>query len=377
MTSRERVLAAINGQPVDKIPVAPYFWGAEYAWKLTGRPLWEIMHGDGDMGMAILEALDERHGCDWLLPLHGSSRALVGKTYTGEDMTQVYFTEDKTGKEYVFHKEGHWLLEKSQVGKVRGNNEGTNIEPPRTKAEADEWLKNRDPHIDDEPAPHTPDRKLRERFPDRFIAGCMLPPFADLAYGLGFEPTLVLLHENPSLCAYMIERRLHHLTNNCKNMAADGFDGGLMVDSFASADIMSPKTYADWVAPLQKLVSDELHKAGLKSIIYNTGNILPLLDSIGDMDYDIITLEERIKGVEMNVGEVRQKLGPDACIFSNFDAYLLQRGDRDVIAAEVRRHISEAGPRAFGMGTGSPVCDATDPDIIDFWIKEVQQAAVL
>ena len=376
MTSRERIFAAINGQPVDRIPVAPYFWGAEYAWKLTDKPLWEIMHGKGDMGMALLEGLDERHECDWLLPTHGSSGALVGKSYNSEDICHVYFTDDSTGEEFVFHKEGHWLLPKSEVGKARGNNKGTGVEPPLTKAAADEWLKKTHHNLDKEPAPHIPNRKMRERFPDRFLIGCMLPPFADLAYTLGFEPTLILLHENPSLCAYMIEKRLARTANQCKNMLADGFDAGLMVDSFASTDIMSPKTYTDWVAPLHKLVSDELHNVGMKSVLYNTGNILPLLDSIGQMGYDVITLEERIKGVEMPISEVRNKLGPDACIFGNFDSYLLQQGDREAIAAEVRRHVNDAGPRAFGMGTGSPVCDATDPEVMDFWINEVQQTGV-
>ena len=38
MTSRERMLAALDGGAVDMIPVAPYFWGAEYVWRLLGRP---------------------------------------------------------------------------------------------------------------------------------------------------------------------------------------------------------------------------------------------------------------------------------------------------------------------------------------------------
>lgn len=370
MTSRERVLAAIEGRAVDVIPVCPYFWGAEYSWKLTGKPLWEILHGPGDTGFEVLEALDDRHGFDWLLPMHSSSGMLVGKSYSGQDLAHVYFADDSTGEEWVFHREGHWFTPAAEIGEVRMDNEGAGVEPPRTKAEADAWLRERHPDVDDPPKPHVPDLRLRERFPDRFLAGGMLPPFADLAYRLGFEPTMLMLSENPSLCAYMIERRLAHTAHQAQALADNGFDAGLMVDSFASADIMSPDTYANWIAPLHKLVSDELHAAGLKSVMYNTGNILPLLGSVRGMGYDVITFEERIKGVEMDVAEVRQALGPDICIFGNFDAYLLERGDHESISTEIARQIRAAGPRSFGMGTGSPVCDGTQPDTLDYWKQE-------
>jgi hypothetical protein len=50
--------AALEGRPVDRIPTAPYIWGAEYVWKLTGKSICEVMHGEGDMGKAVLQAID-------------------------------------------------------------------------------------------------------------------------------------------------------------------------------------------------------------------------------------------------------------------------------------------------------------------------------
>ena len=57
MTSRERMLAAMDGATPDRTPVAPYFWGGEYSWRLTGRPLWQVLHGTGDMRLELLEAI--------------------------------------------------------------------------------------------------------------------------------------------------------------------------------------------------------------------------------------------------------------------------------------------------------------------------------
>lgn len=372
MTSRERMIAAIEGRNTDQIPVAPYFWGAEYGWKLVDKPIWEVLHGEGDMALTILEALDERHGCDWVVPSHSSSRMLRGKSYKREDYSHVYFVDEQTGEEWVFHKEGHWLIQADKIGEVRGDNQGSGIEPPKNRTEADDWLKQHFPHLEEPPQPYKPNRRFRERFPDRFLCSITIAPFAGLAYALGFEPTLVLLYTDPSLCAYMIERTMAHVPIHYSRLASDGFDCGLMCDSWASADIMSPDTYKNWLAPLHKIVSDELHKVGLKSVMYNTGNVLPMLETMANLGYDAISVEERIKGVEIDIKEVREAVGPDQCLFANFDSYLLERGDRNAIRQEIKRQIAAAGPRSFVMSTGSPVCDATDPDIIDFWIAETR-----
>ena len=122
MTSRERMLAAFEGEPVDCIPIAPYFWGAEYTWQLTGMPIWEALHGSGDMRLAVLDAVDRRHGCDWLMPLHQSAGLLKGKHLTSDDGVCVHFADDVSGEEWVFHRDGHWFGKASDVGRMRIDN---------------------------------------------------------------------------------------------------------------------------------------------------------------------------------------------------------------------------------------------------------------
>jgi hypothetical protein len=377
MTPRERMAAAMEGRPLDMVPIAPYFWGAEYAWKLMGISIWELILGSSSNGTEMQQAIMRRHDCDWFLPLHNGSGWLEGKEVLREEPDRVFFRDKASGAEFVFHMEGHWLHE---VGGADApiSNQGANIEPPSSKSEADDWLKRHFPHLDEKHGEFIPDCATRDIFPDRFYCRCIHAPFAHLAYTLGFEPTLLMLNDNPSLCAYMVERMMSHVPRVCEQAAADGCDGGLMVDSFASADIMSPASYTNWVAPLHRAVSDDLHRAGLKSVMYNTGNMLPLLGTIGSLGYDAISIEERIKGVEMDIADVRRQVGPDVCLFANFDAYLLLDGDREKIRQEVKRQLRGGlvdGSR-FIMGVGSPICDATDPDSIDFWIAETRSAGV-
>lgn len=368
MTSRERMIAALEGREVDRIPIAPYFWGAEYVWKLMGKPIWEVMLGPPDNTLDLLAALEERHGCDWLVPLHRGSGWLEGKRFQGEDASRVFFLDEATGEEWVFHKEGHWL---GRPGEKRAlSHAGRGVEPPRTPAEAEAWLAVHRPPPD--VFPLVPHPILRERFPHRFLCGPMPAPFAGLGYALGFEATLLLLSEDPSLCASLAEALMGDVERQAAQLAADGFDAGLMCDSWASADILSPQLYRDWIAPLHRRISDALHAVGLKSVIYNTGNVLPMLDTLARLGYDALSLEERIKGVEMDIVQVRRAVGPDLCLFGNFDSYLLLAGDRQKIREEVERQIRGAGPRAFIMGTGSPICDGTEPATVDYWVGLVR-----
>jgi len=364
------MIAAMEGQPVDVIPVAPYFWGAEYSWKLMNQPVWEVMFGPPENYIGLLTALDKRHECDWLAVLHRGTGWLEGKRVIGEDRDRVLFLDEATGEEWVFDKNGHWLSRPDARKTL--SYAGEDVIPPQDKAGADAWLASRIGPPD--PSPVVPDRTLRRLFPDRFLCGGMPAPFAGLAYSLGFEPALLLLSGNPSLCAYMAERLMGDVERMASQLAANGFDAGLMCDSWASADIMSPEAYRSWIAPLHRRISEALHAAGLKSVIYNTGNVLPMLDTIVSMGYDAISIEERIKGVEMDIVQVRRSVGPDVCLFGNFDSYLLQRGDRPKIREEVERQIRGAGQGRFIMGTGSPICDATDPEIIDYWISLVRPA---
>ena len=48
MTPKQRMLAALEGRKPDGVPVAPYFWGEEYVWKLVGKPVWQLSLGPPD-----------------------------------------------------------------------------------------------------------------------------------------------------------------------------------------------------------------------------------------------------------------------------------------------------------------------------------------
>ena len=79
MTPKERMLAAMEGRKPDTVPVAPYFWGEEYVWKLMGKPVWQVSLGPRDTWKDITRAVQRRHDADWVIPLGGGTGFLDDK----------------------------------------------------------------------------------------------------------------------------------------------------------------------------------------------------------------------------------------------------------------------------------------------------------
>jgi len=370
------MLAAMEGKRPDCVPVAPYFWGEEYVWKLMGKPVWQVSLGPPDTWKDIIRAVQQRHDADWVISLGGGTGFLEGKTVEERD-GRVLITDPSSGQRWEYLLEGRRVVALDEAGEPLSDEAKTTAvlhDPITTTADADAWLEAHgyvEATADAESiAADDPPDWVVENYGDRYlVAGVVGGGFHQLCYALGLETALIMMVEAPRVAAYMLERMMAGVPSRARRLARLGYDAGFVVDSYASADIISPQTYADWIAPIHQAHADAINTAGLKSILYNTGNIMPLLPTIKALRFDALSCEERCKGVEMDIGEIRRECGPEQCLFANFDSYLLLRGDRDAIAAEVRRQITAAGrDGAFIMGTGSPICDATDPEVVDFWM---------
>jgi len=375
------MLAAMEGRKPDSVPVAPYFWGEEYVWRLMGKPVWQVSLGARDTWREIIRAAQARHDCDWVISLGGGSGFLEGKEVE-EQEGRVLISEPASGQRWEYLMEGRRLVEVDQRGRPMPESAKTTgaLHEPITSIEAaDRWLEERghsQPATSEEDAPDEPSDWLVENYGNRYLtAGVVGGGFHQLCYSLGLETALIMMVEAPRVAAHMLERFMTDVPRRAGRLARLGYDAGFVVDSYASADIISPEMYADWIAPIHRAHARAITRAGLKSIFYNTGNILPLLPTIKTLGFDALSFEERCKGVDLEIAAIRRELGPEQCLFGNFDSYLLLRGERQAIAQEVARQIGAAGrDGTFIMGTGSPICDATDPEIVDFWIAACRES---
>ena len=370
MTPKERILTALARGKPDKTPVAPYFWGAEYRWKVVGVEIWELLYGDREMSFVGNDRLQEKQPCDWI-NVHGFGSGWL-KDKTVEKLDNRVFITDADGIKYEFLNDGHQLV---RIDKPQTPNTGIVSRDIKTKADVDEyWGRPRKPREKTkiEIAQDDWQKRLIDKYGETILmtAGGV-SPFVQACYALGFETSLIMMKENPDVFVYMMDRFYEDSLPHYEHIAAYGYEAILIAESWASVDIISPQQYYDFAFPYQKKAIQEAQVQGLKAILYSTGYVLPILPKMCELGADALSIEEGRKGQPMDIVKVREIVGPDQCIFGNFDAEtVLLRGTKEDIKGEVKRQIDSAGKDgAFIMGTGSPVCDDTPIENLNYLIQ--------
>lgn len=117
MTSYERMQAAIQLQPVDRVPVAPKF-DTSFAARSHGIPIADVVR-DADLGQKILQqTFDELGGCDAApeagmndlgLSVLGIVTRLPGYHLGDNDMWQLDEQEIMTAEDYDFIIQNGWI----------------------------------------------------------------------------------------------------------------------------------------------------------------------------------------------------------------------------------------------------------------------------
>lgn len=382
-TSRERVKAVMEGRTPDRPAVSVYISWPEYGWRFTGHSIWEAVLGRID-GMAAMDCMLKRHPTDFASGPIGAwgSGWLDGKTLEREDADFAFFRETAGGRRWRFDRRSHVLVEVGADGDVRDHAQHPGdsraaLKPPGTIAEAEDWFRQGPGAVSEGAAPAPDFEPAYARWGGRyFMTTCTVGPYVAVGYALGFEPALTLLAENPRVYARLMELYLGQFRSHYEKAAQVGYDGGHMVESWCSADLIAPSVYRNWVAPLHREAARMIQACGLKADLYSPGWFMPMLDAVREQGWDAIRIDDQCRGVDQDIGEARRLLGPDQCLFGNMSSYSLWRGDWDEIKARTRSQFDAAGRGApFIISTGSGLCDETDPAVVDRWLAYAIEVA--
>lgn len=375
MTPKQRVLEAMAGRRPSEPAVSVYISWPEYGWRLSGHKAWEVVLGAVD-GLAVTDRALRRHRSDFVggpIGQMGTGWA-CDKEILAETDEATTFRCPKTGRTWRFSHDSHCLIEVDAAGQALADTPEHATpadDPPRTIPEAEDWFRRR--YAD---APRTPshapadDAVIQRWGQTHYTAVCTLSPYIAVIYALGFEPGLMLLASEPRVFARLEELYLEFYEPHYAWAAQAGYDGGHMVDSYASADIISPATYRDWVAPIYRQSVAMIHRQGLLADLYTPGQVMPMLEHLAGQGWDALRIEDACKGQEQDIGLARKALGPEQCLFGNLSAYALLAGDWEDIQRRARYQHEAAGQSGpFIISNGSGLPDRTDPDIVDRWIE--------
>ena len=215
-------------------------------------------------------------------------------------------------------------------------------------------------------------RALVRRYPDSmplYTNGAS--PYNSLEGLFGFQPMMYALAEQPDLVHRILENRLPRPSARLLAERKLGLSLMFIEECMASADIISPKMYREFAFPYDQQAIEMYEGLGFRTVLYFSGNLMPLLEDLNRLPFTGIIFEENRKNYGIDLATVRKAL-PEKVIFGNMDAWFIERASDQELLDEVKRQIDVAGPDRFILSTGSPLTPGTSLDRVKFFCESTR-----
>ena len=323
MTSRERVLAHLEGRPVDRLPLMPITMmfacaqiGARYRDYCTDYRV-------------LVEAqvrTAEAFGFDYVNTMSDPAceAADCGAVVEYFDHQPVALVEDQS-----------LLADKTTLASLK-------IPDPLGGGRMHNRLKALALH--------------KERVgKDKIVEGWIEGPIAEGADLRGINTLMMDFFDDPAfvgdLFAFVIELELRFAREQL-NVGADVIGIG-----DAAASLVGPEIYNEFVWPYEKQLVEGVHAMGGKVRLHICGNTRRLLEGMGKLGCEIVDLDSLAP-----LSEAREAMGPNMVLLGNLNPVtVLRNGDPAGVTAAIAECHRQAGTR-FIVGAGCEVPRDTHPE---------------
>ncbi len=157
---------------------------------------------------------------------------------------------------------------------------------------------------------------------------------------MGMENFSVSLFENRSFVEKVLDIYCNWSITVAERVCKMGFDVYVSTDdmAFKSGTFFSPKIFRELVLPYYKRIAEKIN---IPWVIHTDGNISAFLDDL--IDLGISGLHPIEKGA-MDIYEVKKRYGNCICLLGNVDLNILGEGTPEQVKAEVRSLIKNVAP---------------------------------
>jgi len=324
MTSRERVLAKLAGEPTDRLPVMAITM--MLAADMVGRPYRDYVTDHRVLVEGQL-ATAERYGLDYVSVISDPAREAcdLGAPISFFDDLPPAVQEDNT-----------LLKEKATLA----------------------TLKAPDPHA---AGSRMLDRiqgaaLLRERVGNRLaVEGWIEGPCAEGADLRGLNTLMLDFYDDPDWIRDLFEFIIAMELEFAKAQIAAGCD--IIGCGDAAASLIGPQLYNEFVWPYERRLFDAIHEAGGRIRLHICGNTRAILEPMGRLGCEMIDLDFMVP-----VAEARAAMGPDQVVCGNLDpVHAVREGTPESIREGLAQCHAEAGD-AYIVGAGCEIVRDTPPE---------------
>lgn len=157
---------------------------------------------------------------------------------------------------------------------------------------------------------------------------------------LGLENFSLALYDNRPFIESVLDRYCDWIAVVAERACRLGFDVFASTDdmAFNTAPFFSVAVFRDLVLPRYRKVAKQIT---LPWIIHSDGNILPFVDDL--LDVGITGLHPNEKGA-MDIRAMKRQYGDRLCLLGNVDLNLLGMGSPEAVDREVMQLIRDVGP---------------------------------
>jgi len=183
-------------------------------------------------------------------------------------------------------------------------------------------------------------RRLKELCKDEIpVIGSVQGPFRHAAMLRGSDALMRDLFKNKESALKLMEMATDSLIVWGAAVVHAGADIVWIPDPVASGDVVSPKTYKEWVLPFTKRLVDAMKKTGAKTIMHVCGDTSDRLEILASSGVDGLSLDAKV-----DFGFARKTLGPNYLLMGNVEpTSLLTIGTPGQVYDYSRRLIDQAG----------------------------------
>jgi len=379
MTPRERLLAALSGCLPDRLPatthhVMPYFLD-KYLGGIPAQAFFDRFGLD-----AITWTVPHRPEADrgeYLDPLQGTPGFLESRRVatdrwrifsedvftTGHKLTRYRFVTPRGTLTTVLEDAGYTTWVAEPLIKERRD-----IDPIALYATA--------PHCDVDAVNRT-----AAEFGSRGIVRghiCCFDVFGqpgcwqDAACLVGTQNLILAAHDDPAWVHELLAVLQRRKKVFVDSLAGARYDLLELGGGDASASVISPRLFDEFVAPYDAELIDAAHRAGQRIVYHICGKVMPLVERLVAMHPDAIeTFTPAGMGGDTDLAAAKARIAGRACMIGGFDQFHFFTGcTPDATRAEVRRCFQEAGGGGgFILSPSDHFFDA-DPGLIEAFAAE-------
>jgi len=332
VTSKERVLAAVNHRESDRIPIT------------------------FDAEKEVYAALQEHFGTR-------SKEELFDRLNVDTWMVGPHSPEDQPKREKGSSMWGYRTKTTAYSG---GTYDELVCSPLAGKHELSDIRNHPWPGPDALTFTHCPAEAAAHA--DRAIIGCFTwGAYFIATFVRGMEDLMMdfaLRREYAECLIRTISERTLAYVENLVTTGGDGIDIVYMADDYCSqlAPMFSPATFKQLVVPYLRATADRVHAGNKKLLLHCCGAVRPLLPMILDAGVDMLE-PIQIRAAGMDPAELKKEFGRRLCFYGGVDLQqILSRGTPQEVSNEVKRLIDILGEDGgYILGPGHTYIQVDSP----------------